>query len=134
VPGFQRALLSAAGATLLVLGGSASARGQTGYARFDLLSVKDSSFTFTTPRQTWVAAGQQGLAVDPAHGDELIAKFRITNVKDGTATAVVTAQTGRLTTDHVALVAQPKGPFYKSPWFWVGLVAGGVVGYAVHGH
>jgi hypothetical protein len=126
--------LSAASGVVLAVAGSAPAECQTGYARFDLTTVKDTSFTFTTPHKTWVAAGQHGLAVDPAHGDELIAKFRITNVQDGTATAVITGQTARLTTDYVALVAEPKLPFYRTPWFWLGAVAGGLIGYAVHTH
>jgi hypothetical protein len=134
VPRLQRALLSAASGVVLALAGPASAKCQTGYARFDLTTVQDTTFTFSTPRKSWVAAGQHGLAVDPAHGDELIAKFRVTGVQDGTATAVITGQTARLTTGYVALLAQPKPPFYRNEWFWVGIVAGGLIGYAVHTH
>ena len=55
------------------------------------------------------------------------------NVDGGTATAVVISQTARLTTAHVVLLSQPKRAFYAQPWFWGAAVAGGVIGYFVHG-
>ena len=118
----------------MVWAGSKPAAAQTAYARFDLTSIADTTFTFAIPRATWVVPGLRGLAVDPTRGDELIAKFRVTAVDHGTATAAITGQTGRLTTAHVALLVQPQTPFYARPWFWLGVVAGGLIGYAVHGH
>jgi hypothetical protein len=137
MPGFQRTLLTtiAAGVTVaaFVLR-PASAQAQSGYVRFDVASVADTTFTFATSGARWVSPGQVGLTVDPAHGDALIARFRIARVVAGTATAVVTSQTARLTTSHVVLLAQPKRPFYAQPWFWGGAVVGGVIGFLVHGH
>jgi hypothetical protein len=126
-------LLTAAVAAMLAPAAT-PAFAQAGYVRFDVASVADSGFTFTTSGAGWVVRGQVGLAVDPAHGDALIARFRVTDVRDGRATAVVTGQTARLTTSHVALLAQPKPPFYRQPLFWVGAVAGGIIGFVAHGH
>lgn len=134
MPGLPRALLSAACGVALLSAAAAPARAQTSYARFDITSTQDTTFTFTLPHASWVKAGMRGLAVDPTHEDELIAQFRVAGVKRGTATALITAQTGRLTSAHVALLARPQTPFYLQPWFWGGLVAGGVIGYAAHGH
>jgi hypothetical protein len=118
----------------LVSAVAAPGRAQTSYARFDVTSTQDTTFTFTVPHGSWVTKGLHGLAVDPTHGDELIAQFRVASVAEGTATALITAQTGRLSSAHVALLAKPKTPFYLQAWFWMGLVAGGVVGYTLHGH
>ena len=71
VPGLQRALLSAACAVVLVSAGSTPVAAQTAYARFDLTSIADTTFTFAIPRATWVVPGLHGLAVDPSHGDGL---------------------------------------------------------------
>lgn len=133
MPGIQRALLIAAAATICALP-PAPARAQVGYTRFDVASVADTTFTFKTTGASWVTRGQVGLAVDPTHGDELIARFRVSHVDSNTATATVTGQTARITTSHVALLAQPKPPFYRQRWFWIGAVAGGVLGFVVHGH
>jgi hypothetical protein len=102
--------------------------------RFDVASVADTTLTFATVGARWVSPGQAGLAVDPAHGDALIARIRIARVDSGTATAVVTSQTARLRTAHVVLLSPPKRAFYAQPWFWGAAVAGGVIGYFVHGH
>ncbi len=119
---------------MLVSAGPITVSAQTAYARFDLTSVHDTTFTFAIPHSSWVVAGLHGLAVDPAHGDELIAQFRVTSVEQGTAKAAVTGQTGRLSTAYVALLAPPKTPIYARPLFWVGVVAGGILGYVIHGH
>lgn len=132
--GLPRALLSAAWGVALVSVLAAPGRAQTSYARFDVTSIQDTTFTFTVPHGSWVKKGLHGLAVDPTHGDELIAQFRVAGIEQGTATALITAQTGRLTSAHVALLAQPNTPFYLRAWFWVGLVGGGVIGYTLHGH
>jgi hypothetical protein len=133
VSGLQRTLLTAVVAAVCVAV-PAGARAQAGYARFDVASVSDSTFTFTTVGASWVARGQVGLAVDPSHADELIARFRVASVARDTATAIVTGQTARLTTSHVALLAQPKPPFYRQRWFWIGALAGGVIGFVAHSH
>ena len=133
MPGFQRTLLTAAAVAAVALWPSA-ALAQMGYVRFDVASVADTTFTFATIGARWISAGQVGLAVDPGHRDALIARFRVARVDSGVATAVITSQTGRLTTSHVALLSQPKHPFFAQPLFWIGAVAGGVIGFVVHGH
>ena len=132
MPGLQRALLTAIALAAIALWPPA-ARAQRAYVRFDVVSVTDTTFTFATVGARWVSPGQVGLAVDPVHGDALIARIRIARVDSGTATAVVTSQTARLTTAHVVLLSQPKRAFYAQPWFWGAAVAGGVIGYFVHG-
>jgi hypothetical protein len=109
-----------------------AARAQVGFARFDVTAVQDTTFTLSVNGAGWVKRGLKGLAVDPAHGDILIATFLITHVRKGVATALITGQTGRLTTSHVALLRAPSHPFFLKPWFWLGVLGGGVVGYVIH--
>ncbi len=122
---------------LLVLVGAVSvppaiARAQVPQVRFDIDSVGDSTFTFGIGVTHWVSPGQSGLAVDPAHSDELIAKFRVLAVKHGIATALVTGQTARLTKADVAILKSPRPAFFRQPVFWIGAVAGGIVGFVLH--
>jgi hypothetical protein len=112
----------------------AVAHAQTGRARFDIASVGDSTFTFNIGGSPWVSKGQQGLAVDPAHGDELIARFRVIGVTGGVATALVTGQTARLSSTYAAILKEPRPAFYREPLFWIGAFAGGVVGFILHAH
>jgi hypothetical protein len=107
-------------------------RGQAAYARFDVTTVDDTTFTFATTGVGWVKRGQRGLVVDPAHGDELIAQFRVSKVGHARATAVVTGQTARLTTAHVALLQERRAPFFRRAWFWIGVAIGGAIGYVAH--
>jgi len=100
--------------------------------RFDITSVDDTTFAFATTGVRWVARSQEGLVVDPARGDELIATFRVTRARNGTATAVVTGQTARVTSSYVALLTQPHHPFFTRPWFWIAVVVGGAIGYVAH--
>lgn len=133
MPGLQRALLTATAVAAFSLWASA-ARAQSAYVRFDVVSVTDTTFTFATLGARWVSPGRVGLAVDPAHRDALIARIRVASVDSGVATGVVVSQTARLTTSHVVLLSQPKRAFYAQPWFWGAALAGGVLGYLVHGH
>jgi len=105
---------------------------QVGYARFDVTNVGDTTFTIATGTSKWVKRGEKGLAVDPAHGDVLIATFRIMKVHHGAATALITGQTARLTTAHVALLRAPTAPFYAKPWFWLAAAGGFVIGFVAH--
>jgi hypothetical protein len=111
-----------------------SAHAQSAHARFDIDSITDSTFTFVVGRAHWVARGQTGLAVDPAHDDELIAEFRVVQVERGVATAFVTGQTARVKTGHVAVMEPPGRAFYRQPLFWAGAVAGGIIGFVAHTH
>jgi hypothetical protein len=105
---------------------------QIAYTRFDITSVDDTTFTFAAAGVEWLKRSQEGLVVDPTHGDELIAKFRVLRVHNGTATAVVTGQTARLAGSYVALLSEPHHPFYTRPWFWIAVAVGGAIGYVVH--
>ena len=133
MPGLQRALLTATAVAAFALRPS-PAGAQSAYVRFDVASVADTTFTFATVGARWVSPGQVGLAVDPAHRDALIARIRVSSVDSGVATGVVMSQTARVTTSHVVLLSQPKRRFYAQPWFWGAALAGGVLGYLVHGH
>jgi uncharacterized membrane protein YoaK (UPF0700 family) len=44
------------------------------------------------------------------------------------ALAVVTGQTTRLTTSHVALIDRPPKNWYAQPTLWIGAVVGVVIG------
>ena len=105
----------------------ATARAQIGSARFDIDSVGDSTVTFAVGNARWVHAGQTGLAVEPRNHDELIARLRVLQIEHGTATAVITGQTSRVTAGQVALIRRPAPPFYTSGLFWVGAVIGAAI-------
>jgi hypothetical protein len=119
-------------AAAALLGGTTRLDAQGAYTRFDITAVGDTTFTFATTGFRWVKASQTGLVVDPAHGDELIAKFRVIRSRKGTATALVTGQTARLTTSYVALLTQSRPIFLTRAWFWLGVAIGGAIGYVVH--
>jgi hypothetical protein len=120
---------------LLVVAASPLAA-QDSRARFDIDSVGDSTFTFARGRAHWVSRGQRGLAVDAKQGDALIARFRVLSVDKhtGVTTAVVTGQTARVTPGEVALLKEPKPPFYVEPFFWIALGVGGAIGFFAHTH
>lgn len=98
--------------------------------RFEISGVADSTFSFAVGTRAWVARGLRGIVVDPRRRDALVARFRVTAVRDGLATAVVTGQTTPLSTQHAALLTQPAPPFWRQPTFWIGLMIGGVAGWA----
>lgn len=103
------------------------ARGQQ-YSRFAVDSVVDSTFRFTLGGQRWVLPGQRGIAVDPRRRDALIARFRVLRVVSDTATALVTGQTARISTDLAALIERPQAPFYRNALFWAGTIMGATIG------
>jgi hypothetical protein len=105
----------------------AGAGAQTGSARFDIDSVGDSTVTFAVGGARWVRAGQTGLAVEPLRHDELIARLRVIRVNAGTAIAVITGQTSRVTTGQVALIRRPDRPFYTAGLFWIGTAVGAAI-------
>jgi hypothetical protein len=102
-------------------------RAQTGSARFDIDSVGDSTVTFTVGNARWVHRGQTGLAVEPRRHDELIARLRVLAVDSGTATALITGQTSRVTAGQVALIRRPPPPFYTVGLFWIGTAVGAAI-------
>ena len=107
---------------------------ETAY-RFEIASVGDSTVSLSTEKHDWVHAGQKGIAVDPMRHDALVARFVIlrVDVAHKRALAVVTGQTTRLTTDHVALIDRPMKKWYQQPTLWIGAIVGGVIG-AVAAH
>ncbi len=120
--------------TACALASPSRLRAQTAYVRFDIISIDDSTFTFATTGSSWVKSSRTGIVVDPLHGDELIAKFRVSKAHKGTATGIVTGQTARLSGTDVALLTQPHPLFLTRPWFWIGVAAGAVIGFVAHGH
>lgn len=78
--------------------------------RFEIVEVGDSTFTFLAPAAPWARAGTQGLAVDPRRRDVLVAAFDVLALRGDTAVALVTGQTARVTTDHIALLERPPAP------------------------
>lgn len=92
--------------------------------RFEILTVSDSTFTFNASHVAWIARGQSGITVDPRRRDVLVARFRILGVRAGVAEALILGQTQKVSTDHVALVREPRSHWYTSRSFWTGLAAG----------
>ena len=121
-----RALLVAA-----VLCAPAIGRAQDSAVRFPILSVGDSTFTFSITQVPWVARGQQGIAVDPRRRDVLVARFRVLSVTDGVADALIIGQTQRVNTDHVALLREPNNAWYARRSFWVGTIGGTIAGFLI---
>ncbi len=115
-------------AVLVGVTGAQPLEAQQDAIRFEIAQVGDSTFSFTIGRNDWVERGRRGIAVDPRRRDVLVARFVILDVDEGRATALVTGQTTRVTTDHVALLERPPIRWYGQPAFWIGAFAGGVAG------
>jgi hypothetical protein len=96
--------------------------------RFQIESVGDSTFTFDVGEQRWVAPAQRGIAVDPRRRDALVARFVVWRVEEGLATALITGETTRLRSDHIAVLRQPPPRWFRSASFWTGAAAGLVTG------
>lgn len=115
----------------LVLGLSAGeASAQFRGIRFEITQVGDTTFRFPRGTAGWVKPGETGIAVDPRRRDVLVARFRVVRVDSGLVTALVTGQTTRVATEHIAVMAEPAKPWYKGVTFWGGLVFGFVAGIA----
>jgi hypothetical protein len=114
-------LLTAAVATRVV-GAQESA------VRFEIAEAGDSTFTFQIGRHPWVQRGIHGIAVDPRRRDVLVARFRVLDVKNGVATALITGQTTNVTSDLVALLDEPRKRWFQQPAFWVGTLLGVIIG------
>lgn len=99
--------------------------------RMEITGVADTTFTFSVVKQAWVKRGQIGMVVDPTRSDALVARFRVTGVANGIASAVVTGQTMPLATSHVVLLRRPPTRWYAQPLFWAGALLGGAVGLLV---
>ena len=121
---------------LLVLGlllGPNTAGAQSRGIRFEITQVADTTFRFPRGSASWVRVDMTGIAVDPKQRDILVARFRIVGVDSGLVTARVTGATTRVTTEHIALMAEPPKPWYRGITFWAGTVFGIVVGALITG-
>jgi hypothetical protein len=96
--------------------------------RFEITQVGDTTFRFPRGFATWVKEGVTGIAVDPRRRDVLVARFRVIAVDSGLATALVTGQTTRVSTEHVVVMSEPRRPWWRSLTFWSGTVVGLAVG------
>ncbi|HET7565019.1 MAG TPA: hypothetical protein VFJ96_08500 [Gemmatimonadaceae bacterium] len=132
----MRAIVVMAALATISVGLPRAARAQDTAVRFEITSVGDSTFSFAVGHHSWVRTGAHGIAVDPARRDALIARFTVVQVNDsaGQAKALVTGQTTRVTTDHVALLMQPSVPWYRKSVFWIGTAIGAVVGAVIAKH
>ena len=97
--------------------------------RFLITAIGDSTIEFQTGSQKWIRPGQLGVAVDPRRRDELIARFRVESVREGSATAMITGQTTAVSSEHIAVLNEPRRSAYRSPAFWIGIVVGGALGF-----
>lgn len=114
----------------LVIAASA-ARAQSHGVRFEITQVGDTTFRFPRGNAQWVNPGATGIAVDPRRRDILVARFRVVRVDSGLVTALVTGQTTRVVTEHIAVMSEPPKPWYRAITFWGGLVFGAIVGFAL---
>jgi len=101
--------------------------------RFEITQVGDTTFRFSRGTAGWVKSGAKGDAVDPRRRDILVARFRVIRVDSGLVTALITGQTTRLATEHIAVMAEPPKPWYRGITFWAGTVFGIVVGALIAG-
>jgi hypothetical protein len=94
-------------------------------SRFELRPASDTTLRFAPAEVRWIRPGLEGIAVNPAQGDALVARFRVVRVDADSATALVTGQTTRLAPGHVALLVPPRRDWWRERLFWWGAAAGG---------
>ena len=108
------------------------ARAQDRDVRFAITHVGDTTVTFQAGKMTWVVRSPRAIVVDPRRRDALVAQLKVLSIgANGEATALVTAQAGRITTDHVVIGTEPRSRWYKSPLMWMGTALGLVVGFGL---
>jgi hypothetical protein len=114
----------------VVLPGGAHAQDRD--VRFAITNVGDTTVTFQAGKMTWVVRSPRAIVVDPRRRDALVAQLKVLSVAaNGEATALVTAQAGRITTDHIVIGTEPRTRWYKSPLMWMGTAFGLVVGFSL---
>jgi hypothetical protein len=105
---------------------------QTRDYRFEITAVTDTTVTFKAGRLTWVVRSPNTVVVDPKRRDALVARLKVLTVSStGEATALVTGQMGRITTEHFVIAAEPKSRWYRNPLLWMGTGFGLVLGFAL---
>jgi hypothetical protein len=106
-------------------------RAQDSAVRMEIKTVGDSTFSFNATNVPWVARGQNGIVVDPRRRDVLVARFKVLSVEDGTGNALILGQTQRVSTDHMALLSEPRPAWYTRRTFWGGLLVGLAAGFGL---
>jgi len=101
--------------------------------RFEITQVGDTTFRFPRGNAAWVKPGETGNVLDPRRRDILVARFRVARIDSGLVTAVVTGQTTRVATEHIAVMSEPQKPWYRSMLFWGGTLVGVVIGALITG-
>jgi hypothetical protein len=101
--------------------------------RFEITQVGDTTFRFPRGTASWVRVNATGLTVDPRNHDILVARFKVARVDSGLVTAVVTGARTRVTTEHIAVLAEPPKPWYRGITFWAGTIFGVVIGALITG-
>jgi len=108
------------------------ARAQDRDVRFAITHVGDTTVTFEAGKMTWIVRSPRAIVVDPRRRDALVAQLKVLSIgANGEATALVTAQAGRITTDHVVIGTEPRSRWYKSPLMWMGTAFGLLVGFGL---
>lgn len=125
-------LILALSVGLVALTPVSRARAQDRDVRFAITTVGDTTVTFQAGKMTWVVRSKRAIVIDPRRRDELVARLKVLSVAaNGEATALVTGQTGRITTDHVVLGTEPQSRWYKSAMLWMGTAFGLLAGFAI---
>jgi hypothetical protein len=74
-------------------------RAQDRDVRFAITHVSDTTVTFQAGKMTWIVRSPRAIVVDPRRRDALVAQLKVLSIgANGEATALVTAQAGRITT------------------------------------
>ena len=108
------------------------ARAQDRDVRFAITNVGDTTVTFQAGKMTWVVRSPRAIVVDPRRRDALIARLKVLSIgANGEATAVVTAQAGRITTDHVVIGTEPRSRWFRNPLMWMGTAFGLLAGFGL---
>ena len=108
------------------------ARAQDRDVRFAITHVGDTTVTFQAGKMTWVVRSPRAIVVDPRRRDALVAQLKVLSIgANGEATALVTAQAGRITTEHVVIGTEPRSRWYRSPMMWMGVAFGLIVGFGL---
>ena len=107
-------------------------RAQDRDVRFAITHVSDTTVTFQAGKMTWIVRSPRAIVVDPRRRDALVAQLKVLSIgANGEATALVTAQAGRITTDHVVIGTEPRSRWYRSPLMWMGTAFGLLVGFGL---